>query len=158
MKIKTCPKCNETKSLEDYGKSVYCKPCWAAYQKTMRERDIEKTRKYLREWNRTEHGQSVRKAWRQANRHKECEYQKRNIAKHPEKQKARMAVLNAMRRGEIAKPKICSLCGGKGKRIEAHHHKGYDEANWFNVQWLCSKCHGVEKLASSKGTERGVAC
>src|SRR5438045_1117997 len=37
------------------------------------------------------------------------------------KVKARLAVLRALRLGELMRPETCSECGGPGQRIEAHH-------------------------------------
>jgi hypothetical protein len=28
-----------------------------------------------------------------------------------------------------------------GSPVTAHHHKGYDLENWFDVEWLCRPCH-----------------
>lgn len=34
-------------------------------------------------------------------------------------------------------------------RVEAHHHKGYDEDHWLDVVWLCRSCHVLaEELPS----------
>jgi len=68
------------------------------------------------------------------------DYQKR-IRSSPEgklKQKARRKLHYELECGRITKASVCELCK-KNKRIEAHHHKGYE--NPTQVQWLCRACH-----------------
>lgn len=61
----------------------------------------------------------------------------------------RMAA-RAAARGAVAKGLIkklpCEVCGVK--RVEGHHHKGYEMKHWFDVQWLCRKHH---RAAHGKG-------
>ena len=69
---------------------------------------------------------------------------KRNARRRAEyaqtpKVKARLSVLSAIRLGALVRPSQCSKCGGRGKRIEAHHE---DYGKPLNVVWLCSVCHG----------------
>lgn len=63
--------------------------------------------------------------------------------------KARSEVNKAIRRGDIVRQPCCE-CGAK--RADAHHHNGYDTAHWFDVEWLCRRCHmrghAEERLAS----------
>ena len=54
--------------------------------------------------------------------------------------KARMAVLRAISRGELARPSKCEGCGRIGY-VVAHHHKGYQPENALDVEWLCESCH-----------------
>jgi len=51
------------------------------------------------------------------------------------------AVEAAVKAGRITKGKACSGCGDNKRRLEAHHHKGYDRSNWLEVLWLCPPCH-----------------
>lgn len=51
--------------------------------------------------------------------------------------RARAAVTNALNRGIISKPTLCSSCSSKSN-IEAHH---YDYNKPLDVMWLCRKCH-----------------
>jgi len=55
---------------------------------------------------------------------------------------ARMKLQRAIRLGRIVRPEVCSKCGGHGRRIEAHH---MDYSKPFEVQWLCSVCHGATR-------------
>jgi hypothetical protein len=52
--------------------------------------------------------------------------------------RARNEVNKAVQRGDLARLP-CASCGAT--KADAHHHAGYDEANWFNVEWLCRRCH-----------------
>lgn len=56
------------------------------------------------------------------------------------KDAARAALTRAIKSGRILKSSICSNCGSN-KRIQAHHHLGYEKEYHFNVIWLCSHCH-----------------
>jgi hypothetical protein len=48
-------------------------------------------------------------------------------------------------RGVLVRPEKCLLCGSQS-RLEAHHHKGYDEKYHLDVQWLCRQCHAIESV------------
>jgi hypothetical protein len=52
--------------------------------------------------------------------------------------RARNEVNSAVQRGDLVRLP-CATCGAP--KADAHHHAGYDEANWFNVEWLCRRCH-----------------
>lgn len=58
-----------------------------------------------------------------------------------ERQKAREAVILAIRRGALPKAETlyCAYCGEKAH--EYHHHLGYDEMCWLAVIPLCKPCH-----------------
>lgn len=67
---------------------------------------------------------------------------------------ARVRLGHAVRSGKVHKPAECSRCGKAPKpeadgrsALHGHHHKGYDEAHWFDVIWLCRKCHSEEDRA-----------
>src|SRR5690606_36354690 len=48
-------------------------------------------------------------------------YAQKMREKFPEKNKARLELRNAIRRGDIIKPTSCSKCGAEPRRIEGHH-------------------------------------
>ena len=64
----------------------------------------------------------------------------RSRRRHPERYKARVAVHNAVARGEIAKAP-CRDCGAE--KVEAHHP---DYAKPLEVIWLCRRHHTDEHL------------
>lgn len=55
---------------------------------------------------------------------------------------ASVAVKAAIKSGLMVRGP-CEICGTTLK-VEAHHHKGYDLAHWFDVRWLCRKHHMAE--------------
>jgi hypothetical protein len=57
--------------------------------------------------------------------------------KDPKKSRARGLLNNAVSRGKITKPSLCSSCGKEGK-IHGHHT---DYLKPLEVMWLCPKCH-----------------
>ena len=73
--------------------------------------------------------------------HREADLEKsrRYKALNKDKVSCRNKLANAIRRGRIIRPLLCSKCEEAGK-IVAHHH---DYRKPFDVEWLCTKCHGV---------------
>lgn len=55
-----------------------------------------------------------------------------------------------IRSGTIIRPTICELCNRANNNIDAHHHNGYDEAHWYDVMWLCRRCHIEQHKKESK--------
>lgn len=66
--------------------------------------------------------------------------QKKNAARH--------AVHLLVSRGTIIKSDCCEVCGSSPlplksgrSRIGAHHYLGYEREHWFDIVWVCNKCH-----------------
>jgi len=73
---------------------------------------------------------------------------KRRRKEHPEKDRARFLVLQAIKKGKIVK-QPCEVCGTK---IMIHaHHKDYRYP--LMVKWLCPKHHALQHVVI-KGTEQ----
>jgi hypothetical protein len=72
---------------------------------------------------------------------------------NPEKRSAHQAVTAAIRKGKLVRPDSCSRCGKRGKRIEAHHFAGYAKENKLKIQWLCSSCHGKERIIYAQSAD-----
>jgi hypothetical protein len=70
-------------------------------------------------------------------------------ANNPEKLEAYRIVHNALRRGELVRPTLCTRCvrnPGKardGRSLLHAHHVNYSKP--LEVEWLCSVCHGAER-------------
>jgi hypothetical protein len=115
------------------------------YDKAYFERHKDAIRKRKREWAvkwRKEHPILARmiskknstkyKVKRRAYTHKYSQSYKGN----PIKVKARATLNNAIKRGEIIKPKGCSRC--QNWPVEGHHP---DYTKPLKVLWLCRECH-----------------
>jgi len=59
------------------------------------------------------------------------------------------AVERALRIGRLHRPRCCQKCGEMCK-VEAHHHRGYAEAYWLDIEWLCPPCHQAKHALSLK--------
>lgn len=64
-------------------------------------------------------------------------YRRRQIAKSPEKERARMLAGVAIQSGKLVR-EPCSACGNKSVKTEAHHD---DYSKPLEVRWLCPPCH-----------------
>lgn len=67
-------------------------------------------------------------------------------AAYPERVKARAAIAVAIKMKVLVRPLQCSQCQ-RVVRPDAHHYLGYAPEHWFDVQWICRKCHKVAHLA-----------
>lgn len=129
---KTCFKCNETKSIDDFyahdrmidGHLNKCKACTRNDVLQNRLRNIERIRQYDRERaknkDRAKAAAEVSKRWRSED--------KRRVAAHN-------AVARAIRKGTIVRMP-CERCGNPKSYA---HHENYDEK--LNVMWLCQPHH-----------------
>jgi len=57
---------------------------------------------------------------------------------HPDRVRIRYLFNEGFKAGLVKKPKLCTVCGEKGTRIEAHHNDWVDP---FNITWMCSRCN-----------------
>ncbi len=151
MDAKQCSKCSQVKLLSEfspssrglYGRHSRCKACIneiikARYRENPEVRD--RCRKYAKEHAGTPAGRAAQ--------HKCQKKYRPTYLSDPENQlkvHARTAISNALLLGKIRKPLSCQ-CGGKygavcEGRIEAHHHKGYSQEHWLDVEWLSAVCH-----------------
>lgn len=64
-------------------------------------------------------------------------YAKRDRQRHPERWRARKLLQNAVKRGDIIKPKACVGCQ-QVRPLHGHHD---DHAHPFVVTCLCRPCH-----------------
>lgn len=64
---------------------------------------------------------------------------------------ARAAVTEAVRDGRLRRGR-CAVCGTP--KTEAHHHRGYAEAHWLTVSWLCRTHHAAAHFQMR--VERGL--
>lgn len=128
--MKTCSRCGISKPFDQYnldrekkdGLQTQCKECKRAAQK----RDYSaKAEIYM-------------------------DRQRRKRAESLQENRAHWAVYSAIKRGVMIRPKSCTKCGCRDQRIEAHHHKGYDEEFKLDVVFLCTQCHRAAELKESQ--------
>lgn len=74
----------------------------------------------------------------------------------PEQQRARDAVVRAVRNGQLAPitTRACAECCVPARHY--HHHLGYAAEHWLNVRPLCSRCHKRAHIRAAfpRNTER----
>lgn len=62
-----------------------------------------------------------------------------------QRQRARSRVRQALKAGTLTKGPCRYAAGGDcNGQIEAHHHLGYDDAHWLDVEWYCHRHHGLQ--------------
>lgn len=54
--------------------------------------------------------------------------------------RAQGAVTRAVARGDLVRPKVCPICQLK-KKVQAHHHRGYEKQHYLDIIWACARCH-----------------
>jgi len=88
-----------------------------------------------RRYGTTEKAKEAQRRYRQG-----LKYDERRESYSPNQLRAWTAIRYAVKSGKIERPTICQECGGQ-RRIEAHHHNGYERLRWLDVRWLCGECH-----------------
>lgn len=141
---KCCTLCKQTLPVGDFlvdrhtksGLTSWCKTC---HRKAARER-------YYRDHAKTLEKQRARQSGPEFMA-KATKRVAASNARHPEKKAARKKFNLAVRDGKIQR-QPCHKCGA----AEAHgHHHDYSKP--FDVEWLCSVCHGREHRWSPEGLE-----
>lgn len=144
MTTQLCRSCHISKPISEFytcvnkGKRVplkRCKSCCLAYRKEWKQRPgvlerLAKTQRKRVELDRTKFRMTAAK-------HYYGQTFKRATG-DKSKELCRILLQRAVRDGVILKPDLCPECGNTG-RIDAHHS---DYAKPFEVEWLCSICHG----------------
>jgi hypothetical protein len=140
--VKTCTKCTRTDPPCGFGVDRrrpdglhgWCQDCKRSCARARYYRDHEAT--LAKEAKRRE--SPKRKAdnyaaWKR--------YRERN----EDKVRARYAMNNAIRDGRLTR-EPCHKCGNPDSH--GHHH---DYTKPFDVEWICSRCHGVEHRRYPEG-------
>lgn len=81
-------------------------------------------------WHLYKHGQSHTATYRDEKHRKER-------LRWPEKTRARMALITAVRNCRIVRPDHCLACGKVGP-VQGHHD---DYSKPLEVRWVCVRCH-----------------
>lgn len=137
--MKTCPRCKESKSLNDYhknnkkrdGKCTYCKSCIATYTKDFYKSNRTKIISKVAKWQKENPDKAIplrRKAFKA--------YYDRN----PQKNKTRSFINNAIRDGRFKRDNCCVCKKLYGEEVIAEaHHSDYNKP--LDVTWLCRPHH-----------------
>lgn len=143
--MKRCFKCGKEKTFGEFyrmanmkdGHSGKCKECTRADVLANRAARIEHYRQYDRGRAMRPERVAGKKAYSSSpgGRVSHQAALRRQIEKHPDKYKARVAVGNAVRDGRLQR-NPCEVCGDP--KSEAHHE---DYSKPLNVRWLCNKHH-----------------
>lgn len=139
---KRCGRCGQELPLDcfykatgkSFGRMWECIECSKARQRM----NLDVARKHY--WERREVKLKRQREYYRENRAAILARGKHRRVEYPEKVIAVEKLNQAIRRGEIARPKICSRCGEEHPRIEAHH---CDYSKPLGVVWLCKKCHAA---------------
>jgi len=143
INVKVCVTCRESLPLASFGKSKrnvggfqgVCKRCAYAKFKAWRIKNRPKVaaRIYVRKERQRKELQEYYREYRKS--HPGLESLR---ARYPQKEAARRKLRSAVELGNIIKPSSCQQCGASGS-LHGHHH---DYSKPFDVEWLCSLCHG----------------
>ena len=57
---------------------------------------------------------------------------------------ARNALMTAIRRGELVRPTVCSVCGVKDRKINGYHP---DPLEPTRILWVCYRCLAAARIA-----------
>jgi hypothetical protein len=131
MQRKYCPKCDTTKSLDEFyknasardGHQTYCKVCWKKDCDARNKRDPAHRRAILLA------SYHHRKNLKPKKKHP--------VKPYDHKVKARRALQHEVRLGRI-KRQPCERC--RKPNADAHHD---DYSKPLDVRWLCSLCHAA---------------
>ncbi len=135
MAEKTCSKCGERKSLEEFhthkhtqdGRQSSCKACHRTETRAWASANRERKATTIRDW-------------RERNPERRVEETREWRERNPEKARAHRAVNNAIKVGKLTKPDHCEDCGEATESLALHgHHEDY--AKPLEVEWLCRGCH-----------------
>lgn len=156
---KRCKDCREEKSLDDFyphpetrdGRLARCKTCHNARTSAHAQANRLLRNEQKRAWANRNPGavKASRRATEERRRGALIEKAKRATERHPDKARARTAVMNAVARGggELVRPASCDDCGRTNSplrdgraSIQAHHP---DYSKPLDVEWLCVACHNT---------------
>lgn len=75
---------------------------------------------------------------------------------HPDHMRARWAVNNAVQVGRLPKVKTlaCLDCGAIAQEYD--HYLGYSEVHWYDVEPVCTSCHGRRSAERGERVKRAA--
>ena len=157
MDERRCRRCNRTLSTDQFYKSRkrICKRCYSKKCREWYKNNSKRAILINKQWVR-KHPEKV-KQYRLKHRAKQAVYYRKWYAEHgrqrradyidmcrswdrahPEAERARQLLRNAIKSGKLQRPSVCSECGRTNTRLHAHHS---DYTQPLKVVWLCASCH-----------------
>ncbi len=128
-----------------YGQTAACRQCTIKGVKKYRQTPAGK--ESVRRYNDSPHGRANNRRHRRSPKGKATLRRcgKRDRKEQPHKMKARHAISNAIRSGQLltASTQKCKQCGNQANQY--HHHLGYDNKHWLDVIPLCYRCHSASE-------------
>jgi len=137
-----CKKCHNARLVEKRRTNPRSRVSHAQASKRYKKKNPSKVRAKDRKYYHEGGGKKKNEEWKKKNPERAREILKKSEAKNRIKVKARQAVRNAIRKGEIRKPAKCQGCGKETTELDAHHYKGYIKRHWLDIKWICEDCHG----------------
>ena len=128
--MKLCKKCLVTKPYSEFNKHPLLKD---GYFNSCKLCNYIAERKRLA----TPEGKAIRDAYLKTRAEKDKERKKTYKNPRPERNRAKWAVKDALKKGKLVK-QPCFVCGIEN--VEAHH-PSYSEDMFLAVVWLCKKHH-----------------
>ena len=136
MKI-VCKKCGVKKPINQFHKLIsdgplkswnvrQCKACSKA-DYSVRYADPKKRERQKR----------ASRNWKAANPEKHAKLAREYRARNKHKITAQNRLNYAIRIGKIIR-NPCEICGDSKSHA---HHVSYETKDWYNVRWLCQRCH-----------------
>lgn len=150
---KTCSKCGQTKSLDEFqpnragkfGRKSTCRACNRAQAREWKQRNRERTLELKREsWARHRDRLNAQRRSPEQRARANAQRKKAGWKKYPRdpiKANARLRVNYAVRTGKLTR-EPCADCGAG--RVHAHHE---DYSKPLDVVWLCPRCHSARHHA-----------
>jgi hypothetical protein len=136
-----CKSCERKLSADAFYASNLssCKECVKEKVKANRRENAEYYKSYDRmRYREHDHRKEAARKSAKSPAAKASQERYRDRVRDQPERKARIAVGNALRRGQLHRAAECFFCGA-GERLQAHHP---DYSKPFDVFWLCSTCHG----------------
>jgi hypothetical protein len=138
---RTCTRCGETKPIEQFQKRgeyrvTFCNAC---HNQRLRA-------KYDANPAYAEERRLAAQAWREENPSAANAGRRRYLDRHPDRQRARYAVREAIADGHLVREPC--WCGDPD--TQAHHHRGYAPDHAIDVVWLCRVHHGESHRKSRR--------
>lgn len=164
LALKTCTKCVESKPLSHFYQYRTGERAGKYHPRCRECQTLAARKNYADDPRGTEKQRLKMRAQRDANPEKHRERSRVHATSNPESKRASAAkakvanrertrahnaVYRAVRRGLLPPPDtmVCDSCD-EALAAHYHHFNGYEREHWFDIEPLCTECHGREHRVS----------